>query len=156
MLPYKLSVDGYSLIVCNEGRKNKSYPDSKGKPTIGIGHLILDSEKWMLNTILTEDQVKNIFFKDLKPREDWLNIKCKNWAVPMTQYEFDALCSFSWQYYLDNPNYAGTKAAIISGIREAIIEHMLQFVNIEAGSGKKELLLRRQRELSMFMTGSWA
>jgi lysozyme len=144
----KLSSAGNKLIITNEGEKSTMYLDSRGIPTIGIGHLILQpSENYLLTATLTQDQIENLFIKDIARVETWINQNCI-WNPSIKQCEFDALCSFLHQYNIDK--YPNTKAAIINGDRTEIINAILQFRNIVAGSGDNELLPRRQREIAMF------
>lgn len=51
-------------IVPSEGVKYKPYKDSKGKWTVGIGHLVLPGE--VFTTTLTPKEVLDLFVKDLK------------------------------------------------------------------------------------------
>lgn len=53
-------------IAAHEGRRNKPYKDSKGKWTVGIGHLITDDG---LKRELTDQEVDELFAKDLAAKE---------------------------------------------------------------------------------------
>lgn len=55
-----------SLIEQEEGRRAQMYHDQDGNPTIGIGHLILPHEQWMLTATLTDQQIDDIFADDMK------------------------------------------------------------------------------------------
>ena len=139
---------GYKLIVGLECKIYKCYKDGRGFPTIGIGHLVLPTEPELLTKQLTEQDVSNLFKKDLAIREKWLNQRCCNWEPKMQQYEFNALCSFLWQYNIDR--YPDTKAVFILGHRPTIISQMKQFRNEVAGSGDNKMVARRGKEIDMF------
>ena len=54
------------FITKEEGSRNKAYKDSKGLPTIGVGHLIKSDEAYLLTATLTDDQVEDLLRSDLK------------------------------------------------------------------------------------------
>ncbi len=56
----------YAYCKVKEGYRTKMYLDIKGKPTIGIGHLITGKEPWPITaeTVLTDAQVKQLFDSD--------------------------------------------------------------------------------------------
>lgn len=144
----KLSNAGARLMAINEGDRSTMYLDSLGNPTIGRGHLILrPSENYLLTATLTQDQIEELFIKDVARVETWINQNCI-WNPSIKQYEFDGSCSFLHQYNIDK--YPNTKAAFINGNRQEIINAMSQFMSIRAGSGDNKLYARRQREIAMF------
>lgn len=136
-------------IIESEGLEYTMYLDSKKYPTIGIGHRIKENEKYLLTITLTDDQVNDIFMRDMAYTETWINKNCI-WEKPIKQYEFDALCCFLHQYHIEDIQYRDTKAALIKGDRQQIINQMMLFRNINAGSGDNKLIPRRQREIAMF------
>ena len=64
--PQSLAKAAAAYIAANEGRRTKPYKDSKGKLTVGIGHLVLPGES---AGPLTEEQVDELFAKDLAAKE---------------------------------------------------------------------------------------
>ena len=52
-------------IQNNEGYQNKAYKDKLGNLTIGYGHLINDSEKYLLKNKQNKQLLINIFYSDL-------------------------------------------------------------------------------------------
>ena len=145
----KVSTNGRNLVKLNEGIRNKMYKCSAGHNTIGCGHLILANEGHLLNTTLTSVQIDELLDKDLIKVENWLNKNC-SWT---SQNEFDALASFIFQYGVGFENkYHNSFAILTSGDRARIVDLLKTgFVNIVAGSGKKELLPRRLREIELFL-----
>jgi len=78
------------FITKEEGYRNKAYKDSKGLWTIGVGHLIKPDESYLLNTTLTDEQVKDLLKSDLK----WCSAAVESSVkVPLNQAQFDALYS---------------------------------------------------------------
>lgn len=144
----KISSAGTKLSALNEGDINKMYLDIRGFPTIARGHLILlPAEKYLMTAELTQDQIEELFIKDIARVETWINQNCL-WTPEIKQCEFDALCSFLHQYNIDK--YPQTKAIIIEGDKDKIINAMMQFRNVVARSGDNKLIPRRQREIAMF------
>lgn len=84
----KTSDQGLQLIVEREGKRNEAYPDSRGIVTIGVGHTGPDVT-WGL--IWTDEQVMDALRRDMAWVEGSINSKV---AVPLEQFEFDALASF--------------------------------------------------------------
>ena len=63
----------YKRIQYNEGYRNKSYNDLFGNKTIGYGHLIKQSEKFLLKDFQSKKYLTQLFDKDL-------NIAIKNFT----------------------------------------------------------------------------
>jgi len=89
----KVEQSTMTFIEGFEGRRYKAYQDGADKSTIGVGHLIKPDEKHLLTAILTDDQVNDLFYIDLKSFADSINRQLKK---PVTQNQFDALCSFAF------------------------------------------------------------
>jgi lysozyme len=79
-----------SFITKEEGARNKAYHDSKGLLTIGVGHLIRADEPHLVNTVLTDEQIKNLLKSDLKRCSEAVEAAVK---VPLNQNQYDALYS---------------------------------------------------------------
>jgi lysozyme len=77
-------------ITKEEGFRNRAYKDSKGLWTIGVGHLIKESEPHLVNATLTDEQVKELLKSDLKWCSEAVESSVR---VPLTQNQFDALYS---------------------------------------------------------------
>lgn len=84
----KLSDAGLSRLEDREGVRYKAYLDSKGIPTIGVGHT---GPEVYLGLVWSADQVKVAVEKDVKRCEDAINLYC---VQQLKQYQFDALVSF--------------------------------------------------------------
>ena len=89
----KLSEHGYEVIKSFEGVKNKAYKDSVGIWTVGIGFITVDGAKVNESTTLTNDQIKEQFFKQITKYENAVNNNVKS---TLNQNQFDALVSFTF------------------------------------------------------------
>lgn len=80
---------GIELIKAHEGLRLEAYRDSVGVLTIGYGHThgVLEGQA------ITEQEADAMLREDLKAAENCVeHLVC----VPLTQGEFDALCSFAF------------------------------------------------------------
>jgi lysozyme len=80
---------GIGLIKAHEGCRYEAYPDSVGVPTIGYGH----TKNVKLGDVCTEEQAEAWLVEDVGTAESCVNSLV---SVPMTQGEFDALVSFTF------------------------------------------------------------
>jgi lysozyme len=53
-----------ALMVLREGRRNDVYLDSKGKPTVGIGHLVLLADSLSIGDWISDAQIDAFFAED--------------------------------------------------------------------------------------------
>jgi len=53
-----------NLMALREGRETTVYLDSLGKPTVGIGHLVLPEDNLKVGDTITDEQVDALFKKD--------------------------------------------------------------------------------------------
>ena len=99
-LDYEVSREGMDFIARWEGVRTEAYPDTGGRLTIGIGHLLTDWElergvlgegaiNWRNG--LTMEQVMRLFDADLERREQCVRDRV---TIPLTQKQFDVLVSF--------------------------------------------------------------
>jgi lysozyme len=85
-----LSEKGIKLLIGRERCVLHVYKDAVGLPTIGIGHLIKPGEHF---TTITQTEAEDLFKTDVKRFVDNIN---KVVTTPLSQDEFDALVSFSF------------------------------------------------------------
>lgn len=69
------------------------YNDSRGLPTVGCGHLVVDADKLKLGKKITEERAKELLKSDLAKAENAVN---RNVKVPLHQHEYDALVSLAF------------------------------------------------------------
>jgi lysozyme len=84
----KMSEEGLELIKQSEGFKMTPYDDGAGFMTIGFGHKIKSGEHF---TSLTRDQAESLLMADVIEVENFIDTHVK---VPLSQSQYDALCSF--------------------------------------------------------------
>lgn len=83
----KTSVRGLTVLELREGKRNKAYKDTKGIPTIGVGH----TQGVQIGDVWTDAQVLENLAKDVEECEEAIN---RLVSSPLTQDQFDALVSF--------------------------------------------------------------
>lgn len=89
-----ISPAGIARIKRYEACRLKPYPDSKGLPTIGWGHLIKGDEAFLTNPEgITQEQADTLFEQDLKVFVDGVVALLE---VEVTQDQFDSIVSFSF------------------------------------------------------------
>lgn len=88
-----LSKAGANFIAAWEGERFDLYNDVAGYPTIGIGHLVRGNEIEQYQSGITEEESRQLFRSDIEPVEAAIN---RYVEVPLTQYQFDALVSFTF------------------------------------------------------------
>lgn len=89
----KVSEICLSKIKDFEGFSATAYRCPAGVLTIGYGH----TKNVALGMTITEDAANALLLQDLRPCEDEVNLLC-----PLTQGQFDALCSLAFNIGLGN------------------------------------------------------
>src|SRR5258706_10508492 len=84
----KTSDEGLKALEDREGKRRKAYLDTKGIPTVGVGHT---GPEVYIGLAWTDQQIEDALRDDVKEAEDCINESVK---VPLTQNQFDALVSF--------------------------------------------------------------
>ena len=84
----KTSDKGLAALSLREGSRNKAYLDTKGIPTIGVGHT---GPEVKLGLVWTNQQVQEALRKDVSIAERCVDSTVK---VELTQNQYDALVSF--------------------------------------------------------------
>lgn len=127
----KIGKQGLDLIKSFEGLKLKAYmPTPHDVPTIGYGH----TKTAKMGQTITEAQAEALLKKDLGWVEDVVN---KNVTVPLTQNQYDALCSFV--YNLGGTNFKRST--------------LLRKLNNKAYRGAADELLRWDKQGSKVLRG---
>ncbi len=138
----EISDAGVAFIEAHEGCKLEAYLDSVGIPTIGYGHTSGVSE----GDTCTQEQADQWLRDDLSEAEDCVN---KVVAVPLTQNQFDALCSFTF-----NLGCGALKGStLLRLLNQGDTENSAkEFVKWDRAGGKvvAGLLKRRQDEQALF------
>ena len=140
----KLSPQGLKLIAYFEGVRLKPYKCSAGLWTVGIGHLIGDGhtlpDDW--NRTFTLEEAYAILAKDVARFERGVSMYC---PVPLTQGQFDALVSFSFNLGLGTLQRSSLRQKINRQDYSGAAKSLLRY-NKAGGVVNRGLTLRRQAE----------
>jgi lysozyme len=150
-----ISKKGLDFIKFHEGVRYKMYYDTQGYPTIGVGHLITENEKHLLTEVLSENQVNDLFRKDIKKFVDAAN---EAFVVPVKQHEFDATVSFLFNVGRGWAGFGGHEVASFIKYRNSIgdydkkrmISLIMRFRN------PPEIQGRRAKEARLFTEGNYS
>ena len=89
-----ISPAGIARLQRYEACRLKPYPDSKGLPTIGWGHLIKGDEAFLTDPNgITQEQADTLFAQDLKVFVEGVTALLK---VEVTQEQYDSITSFAF------------------------------------------------------------
>jgi len=147
----QISDKGIALIKHHEGVRLKPYQDCVKLWTVGVGHLIGDGKslppEW--NRVLTMEEVDGILRKDLARFEQGVSKFC---PVQLTQGEFDALISFSFNLGLGVLQRSTLRQKIIRNDKKGAAEEFTKYVRA-GGKIIKGLVTRRNDEKQLFLGG---
>jgi len=158
------------LIVQLEGEILERYLDSKGIPTIGVGHrcdslangnakIVTGIEDEKIQTI-TSEQSRRILRLDLIAVEEFLNRR----KYTLTQYQFDALVSFIFNVGVGNFNKSSIRKYLDLGLPGEAGKYLSLWVKetrINPKTGEKELvpskvlMRRRDAERAIYERGDY-
>lgn len=140
----KISQKGINLIKLFEGLQLKAYRDSVNVLTIGYGSTGSHVKEGM---IITEEQANNLLMKDVERFEEGVSSLV---SVPISQNQFDALVSFSFNLGLGNLKSSTLLRKLNS---KDYIGASLEFIKWNRAGGKvlTGLTRRRQAEQAMFL-----
>lgn len=155
----KVSQKCIQQIKQDEGVRNKAYQCPALLWTIGVGHVIdpnhakvpfADRKQLPIPTgwdrVLSNDEIDEILRKDLTRFEAGVLRLIK---VPMTQGQFDALVSFSFNVGLGNLQNSTLRMKVNRGDYEGAAEQFLVWTKA-GGKVLKGLVIRRTHEKEMF------
>lgn len=140
-----------NLVKSFEDVRHTAYADTAQKMTTGAGHLIKPGEEALLTKVLTDQEVDALLIKDLQVAE---NAVLRYVKVPMSQNQFDALVSFTFN------EGAGSLlgSSLLKKMNAGIVVDESNFTDWdkehEAGVlvEVKGLKIRRQKEFKIFTT----
>ena len=137
----------YSLIKEFEGCELEAYPDpaTGGEPiTIGYGH----TGGVKLGEVITQEQADEYLISDVKRFADAVNQMV---TVPITQGEFDALCSFAFNLGIGNLRNSTLLRKLNSGNKDSAANQFLVW-NMAGGRVMAGLTRRREAERTLFLS----
>jgi lysozyme len=144
----KTSQAGLDLIKRYEGVRRKPYRCPAGLWTVGVGHLIGDGlslpDSWNRN--LEAAEIDALLAKDVARFERGV---ARYISARLTQGQFDALVSFSFNLGLGTLQRSTLRQKINRGDKDGAIQSLLKY-NKAAGKVLKGLDLRRKAEAQLF------
>jgi len=152
-----MTEQGEKLLIEVEGSQCTLYHDHIGLPTIGVGHLLTRDEIysgkiWIGEQCLdyrkglTEEQVKQLMYADLAPREAELR---KLVFVPLTENQFDALVSFAFNIGIN----AFKKSTLLKTLNKgeyALVPGQMRRWVFAGGKKSMGLANRREKEIKLW------
>lgn len=136
-----ISDAGVAAIKQREGYRLKAYRDSRGVPTIGVGHTGSDVR---MSRIWTEQKVDDTLRADLQRFEDVVNHAVK---VPLKQSQFDACVSLAFNIGVNG--FAGSSVVKQLNLRNFPVAA----ADFLMWDRPPELLARRHAEMAQFLGG---
>lgn len=136
------SASALNLIKEFEGCKLTSYQDAGGTWTIGYGHTKGVTEI----DIISSAQAEALLVKELKEYENYVRKLVK---VPLFQYQFDALVS--WTYNLGPTNLKNSTMLMhLNKGRYDLVPNEMRRWNKVNGKVLEGLVIRREKEARLF------
>jgi lysozyme len=149
------------MIMHHEGVRNKPYQCPALLWTVGVGHVIdpqhakvpmADRKQLPIpagwDRVLSNDEIMDILKKDLNRFEQGVLRLIK---VPLTQGQFDALVSFSFNVGLGNLQNSTLRMKVNRGDFEGAAEQFLVWTKA-GGKVLKGLVTRRTDEQALFLS----
>lgn len=138
-----LDQEGRKHLIFEEGKRLKAYLDTKGIPTIWIGNTSYpDGTKVKMGDVITEQQGWEMFAKIERLFTENINKKVR---VPLTQNQFNACFSFSWNIGMAAFNNSTFLKLLNKGNYKGAADAMLMW------SKPAEIIPRRKRERELFI-----
>lgn len=143
---------GIKLIKRKEGLRLKAYICPAGHWTIGWGHKLKPEEIGVLKEI-TLQQAHCLLIEDLRVFERFINSHVQ---VPLTQYQFDALVSFTFNFGESKVRRSTLLRKLNSGDLFGAADEFPLWKNIrnpitKALEPSDGLIVRREQERLMFL-----
>jgi lysozyme len=144
----KVSKKLLDMLVHHEGLRLKPYKCPAGLWTIGVGHLIGDGKTLPpeYNRTFTKDECYAILAKDVERFERGVT---RFVPVKLSQGEFDALVSFSFNLGLGTLQRSTLRQALLRGDKISAVQSLLKY-NKAGGKVLKGLDNRRKDEAALF------
>ena len=145
----RASINGINLIKQFEGCRYSPYRDSIGLWTVGYGHLIGDGKSLPSgdNRVFTQKEIDDFLVNDLVHVESGISVLIR---VPITQNQFDALCSFCYNLGVGTLQKSTLLKDINSSLWDAAANDILKF-HFAGGVSLPGLVKRRQAEHDLFI-----
>lgn len=148
----KTSDHGVKFIADQEGFRDRVYRDIAGIATIGYGHVLRIGDP----ITVTPDQALEMLRRDIAVAELGVN---SHVMVPLSQYQFDALVSFTFNLGAGALSTSMLLSELNQGRYRSAADQFLRWDHAIVGGEKIEVIAlknRREAERAMFLTGMGA
>jgi lysozyme len=157
--PWKISDEGIKFVaVCESGVLHgtymglpvvdgmilKVYNDSRGNPTVGLGHLVIPEDHLKVGDDITVERARDFAKRNFTESESAINRRIN---VPLHQYEYDALVSISF-----NAGPAGGIAHLVDKVNAGDFAAIPAYIRTYRAHG---IEWRRALEARLFETGNY-
>lgn len=144
----QISNNGINKLKVEEGEKLIGYKDTRGIPTVGVGHTgVVDGKPVSVGMVISKDKSSELLRSDLKWTEEAIAINVK---VPLTQNQYDALCSLIFNIGANAFANSTVLKRLNAGDYKGAADAFLMWK--KAGNDPDRLLPRRQRERALFLS----
>lgn len=146
----QISNNGIAKLKLEEGEKLTGYKDTRGIPTVGVGHTgLVDGMPVSVGMVITKEKSTELLRSDLK----WVKKSiADNVKAPISQNQYDALCSLIFNIgasaFVGSTVLRKLNAKDYSGAADAFLMWK------KAGKDLDILLPRRKRERELFLCSS--
>lgn len=157
--PWNISGNGIRFIaVCESGVLNGTYMgmpvvdgmilrvylDSKGYPTVGLGHKVMPSDNLRAGDTISVERARELARKDFAECESAVNRRIR---VPLHQYEYDALVSIAY-----NAGPGNGIAALVDKVNTGDYDALPAYIRTYRARG---IEWRRALEARLFGVGNY-
>jgi RHS repeat-associated protein len=155
----RITGEGEEFIREEEGYRNDVYFDLVSRLTVGIGHLVLDSDELRFADVITDERIEMLFAQDLSMTE--LDVRRLVNGLPLSQNEFNALGDLVFNLGLTNlneQNSPGLNMAIRARDYEAISNNLLYSRATNPVTGEKArvpVLFERSESRRLMFLGQY-
>lgn len=136
-----------NFIADFEGFVGKIYKDAAGYPTIGYGHLLKPGEENKFSKGISKSEAIQLLKEDVREAERAVN---RLVDVPISQNEFDALVSFTFNLGQGNLRSSTLLKKLNENDKEEAGNQFLRW-NRAGGKVLAGLVRRREAERDMFL-----
>ncbi|HDM8441816.1 TPA: lysozyme [Yersinia enterocolitica] len=144
----QISNNGINKLKVEEGEKLIGYKDTRGIPTVGVGHTgMVDGKPVAVGMVISKDKSSELLRSDLKWTEEAIAINVK---VPLTQNQYDAMCSLIFNIGANAFANSTVLKRLNAGDYKGAADAFLMWK--KAGNDPDRLLPRRQRERALFLS----
>ncbi|EPG4763155.1 lysozyme [Klebsiella pneumoniae] len=144
----RISSNGVVRLKGEEGERLSAYLDSRGIPTIGVGHTgTVDGKPVVIGMVISQNKSTELLLQDIQWVEKAINSSVK---TPLTQNQYDALCSLVFN--IGATAFYGS--TVLKRVNQkdytAAADAFLMWK--KAGKDPEILLPRRRRERALFLS----